>query len=339
MSSLTLLSQPNPENIVILRALHIGDLLGAVPAFRALRAALPDAHITLVGLPWARSFVKRFNNYLNNFITFPGFPGLPEQYPDIVQFPTFITEMQKINFDLAIQLQGAGGIVNSMIRLWGAKKYAGFYLPGEYCPDKNRFLLYPKYEPEVWRHLRLMEFLGIPLQGDELEFPLFENDWKGFQQIKEKYNLQNNYVCLNPGAHSIDRRWPPSHFSSVADGLVALGYQVILTGSEEDIVLTATVARKMKSQAIDLAGKTSLGTLAALISRAQLVVSNDTSISYIASSVKTPSVVLFTVSDPNRWTSQNKKLLRPVTHAMTRTPAEVLDHVESHLQEVHNHVS
>src|SRR5215468_5686130 len=92
MSTLQQWQPTERKNIVILRALQLGDLLCSVPAFRALRAAFPNANITLVGLPWAVMFVERFSAYLNDFVEFPGFPGFPEQRPNIAEFPYFLIE-------------------------------------------------------------------------------------------------------------------------------------------------------------------------------------------------------------------------------------------------------
>jgi ADP-heptose:LPS heptosyltransferase len=320
------------KHIVILRALQLGDLLCSVPAFRALKIALPETTVTLVGLPWAFEFVQRFHSCLDDFIAFPGFPGFPEQVPNIPQFPLFLIEMQKRNFDLAIQMQGSGGSANSLIDLWGARKTAGFYLPGRYRPNENYFLKYPEYEPEPWRHLRLMEFLGIPLQGDYLEFPLSKEDWTAFDQIKDNFKLQKDYICIHGGARAIERRWPAASFAGVADGLAALGYQIVLTGTCEEAQVTAAIAGNMKSPIVELTGKTSLGTLAALVSCARLVLSNDTGISHIAAAVKTPSVVLFSGSEPHRWAPLNRQLHKAILQAMTWTSEEVLEHVKNHLE-------
>ncbi len=46
-----------------------------------------------------------------------------------------------------------------------------------------------------------MEFLGIPLKGAELEFPLWEEDFSALQTIAEVRDLKpGEYVCVHPGA-------------------------------------------------------------------------------------------------------------------------------------------
>src|SRR5215207_1175695 len=209
------LKAASPQRIVILRALQLGDLLCAVPALRALRAAFPQADITLVGLPWAQEFVDRFAQYLTGFIEFPGYPGLPERTQQLAQIPEFLSSLQRANFDVAIQLHGSGALTNPIISLFGARLTTGFYRPGEYCPDEQYFLPYPDSEPEVRRLLHLITFLGIPEQGEELEFPLMLADHQAFILLADTYKLQpGTYVCIHPGARLLSRRWEPKRFAA-----------------------------------------------------------------------------------------------------------------------------
>jgi ADP-heptose:LPS heptosyltransferase len=324
-----ILGDPLPRRVVVLRALQLGDLLCAVPALRALRSALPEAVISLVGLPWAQSFVRRFRQYLDEFIEFPGFPGLPERQPEIHRLPAFLVAMQQRGFDLGLQMQGSGAITNPLIELLGARQNAGFFLSGQYCPDELRFLPYPLHLPEVRRHLALVEHLGLPSQGEEIEFPLFPADWEDFHRLRADIPVDPGRIaCVHPGARALERRWPADWFAAVSDGLSERGFFVVLTGVEDERELAATVAAKMRFPALNLAGKTSLGGFAALLSRSGLLVCNDTGASHLAAALHVPSVVLFTASEPNRWAPLDRKLHRIVPWASTAAPEIVLSEVD-----------
>src|SRR3954470_8949327 len=87
--------------IAVVRALHLGDMLCAVPALRSVRARFPNAHVTLIGLPWARELVARLSRFVDDFAEFPGFPGIPERDVDPSRTVQFLTEAQRHPFDLA----------------------------------------------------------------------------------------------------------------------------------------------------------------------------------------------------------------------------------------------
>ncbi len=297
--------------IALLRALQLGDMLCAVPAFRALSAEYPAARITLIGLPWARELAKRFRRYLYDFLEFPGFPGLPERPADTAAIPEFFRRTKAMGFELAVQMHGSGEITNPLAVLMGGRHTAGFYRPGQYCPDAERFVEWRDDEHEVLRYLRLMERLGVPSCGSGLEFPLHEADLReaaGFGLARGRYAI------VHAGSQLPSRRWPAERFAAVADALAEDGLQVVLTGTANEADITRAVGKCMRAPALDLAGRTTLGGLAALVARARLVLANDTGISHIAAALQAPSVIVASGSDPRRWAPLDRRLHRVLWH-------------------------
>lgn len=290
-----------PRKIAVFRALQLGDMLCAVPALRALRAAAPLSHITLIGLPWAATFVKRFGMYLDDLLVFPGFPAFPEQPAHLNAVPHFLSEAQRQRFDLAIQMHGSGPLSNPLTVLFAAERCAGFHVPGQYCPDPRSFLPWEEREHEVLRNLRLLEHLGVRRQGEYLEFPLADADYRTLQRSQINLPPPGTYVCIHPGARLPSRRWLPQRFAEVADRLAAGGMKIVLTGAQDEAEVVRAVRGSMRMPALDLCGKTDLGALGALLAQARLVVTNDTGISHMAAAVATPSVVVSCGSDPARW--------------------------------------
>ena len=299
------------QKIAVLRALQLGDLLCAIPAIRALRHAYPHTEITLLGLPWAKSLVERFPNYFNRFILFPGYPGLPEQTYDAQAFEKFLSTMNDEHFDLVLQMQGNGSIVNAMVELFGARCIAGFKPKDEHTQDKNLFLEYPEGIHEISRHLLLMKHLGIESTDTDLEFPLYQKDYDDLQNAGLKIE-PGQYVCIHPGSRGAWRQWPARYFAKCADHCASKGLTVVLTGTKEEMDIINKVWQDMKYEPVIAAGKTSLGAVAALIKNALALVSNCTGVSHIAAAFKTPGVIISMDGEPERWAPLNKQLHKTI---------------------------
>ena len=106
---------------------------------------------------------------------------------------------------------------------------------------------------------------------------------------------------------------------------------MVLTGSEGEKPVTGAVAQAMKRPALDLAGRTSLGALGALLQSARLLVSNDTGVSHLAAALRLPSVILFDASQVERWAPLDRRRHRPAL--LPAEPAVVLREVDDVLQE------
>ncbi|MBD1909211.1 MULTISPECIES: glycosyltransferase family 9 protein [unclassified Leptolyngbya] len=321
-----------PKRILVVRSLPgLGDLLCSVPALRALRTVFPASQISFLGLPELRWFGDRFSHLMDDWVEFAGYPGIPEGWQGVEAIPPFLAAQQARNYDLAIQLHGNGSYINPFLMLLGAKLNAGFFVPGQFCPDPRHFLPYPAGEPEIWRMLRLLEFLQIPLQGDQLEFPLQSSDHAAYHRQVQHHGLQpQSYVCIHPGASGDDRRWSTEGFAAVADALAQQGYTIVLTGNAAERSLTEQVAQRMVSHPINVAGQTQLGAMAILLQQAALLVCNDTGISHLAAAMKTPSVVVFSNSETQRWAPLNRDRHRvvDVRQAQTATSKMVLAEAE-----------
>jgi ADP-heptose:LPS heptosyltransferase len=304
-----------PARIVVFRALMLGDMLCAVPALRALRQGWPQAHIALVGLPWAADLAARLS-CVDEFIELPSVPGLPESARGSPTLPAFLEQMRARRFDLAIQMHGSGGVSNPLVRAFGARRTIGFSETGA-PPD---WLPWPRHGPETERLLQLTDALGLPRRGEQLEFPLVDQDRAEAARLLQPLREGRPYVCVHGGAQLASRRWPAQRFAAVADALAASGRTVVLTGAASETALVASITGAMHHEAIDLVGRTSLWTLGAVIEGAERVVCNDTGVSHIAAALARPSIVVSSGGEVARWAPADRGLHRVLWEPMACRP-------------------
>jgi ADP-heptose:LPS heptosyltransferase len=300
----------------VVRALFLGDLLLAVPALRALRAGFPGAEIALIGLPWAVSFVHRFGHYVDRFVEFAGYPGIDEVEVDTVRTARFLSRQRAYEYDLAVQMHGSGLTSNPLMLDLGARLTAGYYK--DHRPIGLTVAApYPEDQPEVLRNLHLVQLLGCTESDPALEFPLFLGERIEARSLLRNVEPGELLVGIHPGAKAPSRRWPPESFAAVANELARrFEAQIVLTGGRDEEEIVRAVAEHMDAPALNLAGKTSLGALGALIGKLDLLVSNDTGPVHIADALRIPTVTLFGPTDPRRWAPLDRTI-----HAVVQAPA------------------
>ena len=285
--------------IGIFRTRHLGDMLCAVPALRALRTACPEARITVIGLPWAHELIARYRHYVDDFLAFPGRPQLPETNVGYAAYARFREAFPK-DFDWLIQLHGDGRVTNAIVGQWPAQRMAGFARGGGRC---NRFFLpYPSGH-EIDRFLALVRYLAGDSPAD-LWLPLRAEDCARLKETAPFSDLFDAlYVVVHPGSRNPQRRLAPAFFTQAVAWL-ASKVRVVLTGGREERDRNAHIAQNTTC-AINAVGMTSLVDLGVLIARARCIVTNDSGSAHLAAALGTPSLVAVSASDPARWAPKN----------------------------------
>jgi heptosyltransferase-2 len=106
-------------------------------------------------------------------------------------------------------------------------------------------------------------------------------------------------VLLCPGSiNSRAKRWPVERYAAVADNFFEAGASVALIGSPAEVGVSNEVFRSARTRPIMLTGQTSVAEATAIISVADILITNDTGPAHIGTAVGTPTLVIFGPTNP-----------------------------------------
>jgi heptosyltransferase-1 len=273
-------------------------VLHALPTLEALRSAYPEAHITwLVEAAYAPLL--------------SGHPALDEVWvaPRLRPAELFsgsnpaalrrlVRQLRVRPFDLVVDLQG---LIKSAV--WVALARS----PRKVGYDQTRELSYlpltervPPFDPEahaVRRYLNLAHYLGAPPA-----LPRFRLCLDAAADISALIPAEATrpLAVLHPGARWSSKLWPAASWARLAEWLRDQGFQVAVTGSRADRELAASLAAQCRAPLLNLAGRTSLAQLAAILRKARLAVTTDTGAMHLAAALGTKVVALFGPTAPWR---------------------------------------
>lgn len=263
-----------PE-VLVLRALGLGDLLTGLPALRALRRAFPG-HRLVVAMPGHLGALARHAGVADEVLDHSGTAplGLRPEPPW-----------------LAVNLHGRGPASHRALLRTGPRRMICFRHPA--VAESRGQALWAAGEHEVLRWCRLLGDSGILADPARLELEA-PGGWAA--------EAAAGATIVHPGAASAARRWPARRWAGVARAEAAAGRRVLVTGARADAALAAEVASMAGlGPASVLAGRTDLVELAAAVGAAGRLVSGDTGVAHLATALGTPSVVLFGPVPPSEW--------------------------------------
>ena len=326
-----------PRRVLVMRPDHLGDLLFATPALRRLRSALPDAEIVgLVG-PWGEPILGR-SPHVDDLITWDipwfnrqarGGPLAP--YDSALRLARVLRER---GFDAALILRFDFWWGALAAQVAGIPRRIGYAVP-EVAPFLTEAGPYSGLRHEVERNLPLVAALaGSPADpadpiGEPTEFRVSAEEVAAAEALLAASGIGPGepFVVVHPGAGGRLKLWTTAGFAAVGDAISRrIGGRLVLTGGAGERDLTAAVASASAVSPIDLAGRTSLGVLAALLARARLAVGPDSGPLHVAVAMRTPTVHLYGPVDERLfgpWGDPARHAV--VRHALPCAPCNRLD--------------
>lgn len=280
------------RKIAVLRAGALGDFIFALPAFDALRAAYPRAEIVLLGKRWMGELLRGRPSPIDRVVPVPLARGVgaPEDAAeDAAALDEFFAAMRSERFDLALQLHGGGRYSNPFVAMLGARVTAG--LRASNASALDRTMPYVYHQSERMRVLEAVALVGAAPVTIAPTLSVTADDRAEAERVVPADSKP--LVLLQPGSTDARRRWPAERFAVLADALAEFGACIAINGSADEATLVGDVRRAMRHDAVDLAGKLSLRGLAGLMSRAALVVSNDTGPLFLAEAVGAATVGIY----------------------------------------------
>ena len=288
------------RHILIRGTNWIGDSVMSLAALRELRRQFADHHLALLIKPWVADLFEG-QDVVDEIITLEDQSKLQH----LLRFPNRIR-----HFDMAILFQNR---LEAALVPWlaGIPERVGYSLHG------RRFLLTARARPRIKENHRHQAYYYLDLlyqtglcSRDYLNDPHFKPDIhlnstaEGLDQachLLERSGLSTDQplVAISPGAaYGPVKRWFPERYAELADQLIEKRKtQVVLVGSSDELPLSEKIGRLMRQSPTILTGQTTLTTLLGLLSRCDLLVTNDSGPMHLAAALDIPQIALFGSTD------------------------------------------
>jgi len=285
--------------VLIIGPSWIGDMVMAQSLFRSLRILNPEVIIDVLAPDWTRALLDRMPE-INRAISMP----IDHGELALGKRRRLGKALQSEGYQQAIVLPNS--FKSALIPLF-AKIPIRTGWRGEarsWLLNDCRLLDKQQYPLMVERFVALAFPAGAALTKPLLQPALMASAEADKLVAKFELSLERPVTVFCPGAEfGASKKWPESHFATLAETLIDEGKQVWLMGSKNDGPTANNIIDIMlpahKNHIVNLSGLTDIGEAIDLMSLAQSVVSNDSGLMHIAAALNKKLVAIYGSTSPD----------------------------------------
>lgn len=286
--------QHPPSNIIVRMPNWIGDAVMAMPILEDLRNFWKHAKITAM-CQNPIGTVLLHNPHINAVYNF----SRPSGWIHRLHRMDIVESLQEGKYDLGILL------TNSFSSAWwfvrGKVQNRVGFSAGMRSLLLNKAVAYPKNKEtqhQVITYKMLLEPLGIPISNTTPKIYVSPEEMTEALQFLKLLGIdpaRNILIGINPGAaYGSAKCWPPERYEKVAKKLLENpDLYILFFGDATGAPLINDICKELPERVINLAGRTTIRELIALLKCCSIVLTNDSGPMHIAAALGVPLLALF----------------------------------------------
>lgn len=298
------------RNILVIKFFGMGTILLASPALRALKGKYPNSRITILTLSRNREICGLLPSIdrvlcleLNNMLSF------------MISFTKTMFIVRKEGYDVVFNLEFTtyfSALVTLLVTLMNKRIISiGFQSPIKWrnkAHDINVSFDHSRHITKIFG--KVVKSIGVddfePSFESEKAFLLERMDKEYVERLfcdNEVLAKADQIVCVNINAGDLcaHRKWPRGYFASVVSELVdRQGIAVVLIGGNNDMRYVSEFRGLIKPSCkiVDVSGETNIKKLIAILSKCDLLITNDSGPLHLAQSIEVPTISFFGPETP-----------------------------------------